>query len=143
MLESLFNKVAGVQDCFKTYLLYALLRFYFPLSKTLKNVINFLYTMLFQKMLNVKLSSQRHIQNQVEHLQQSFFTSIKLLNSIELPLGSIFYTSHPFVKKLVTVKTLGVIVFRTSEVIVKNGTIFFEIRNYVMEQCHHVKQRFL
>ena len=143
MLESLFNKVAGVQDCFKTYLLHALLRFHFPLSKTLKNVINFLYTMLFQKMLNVKLSSQRHIQNQVEHLQQSFFTSIKLLNSIELPLGSIFYTSHPFVKKLVTVKTLGVIVFRTSEVIVKNGTIFFEIQNYVMEQCHHVKQRFL
>ena len=29
-----------------------------------------------------------------------------LLNSIELPLGSIFYTTQPFVKKLTTVKTL-------------------------------------
>ena len=41
-----------------------------------------------------------------------FFTFIKpyfknILNSIELPLGSIFYTTHPFVKKLTTVKTLG------------------------------------
>ena len=30
-----------------------------------------------------------------------------VLDSIELPLGSIFYTTHPFVKKLTTVKTLG------------------------------------
>ena len=47
---------------------------------------------------------------------QLFFTSAKLcfiniLNSIELPLGSIFYTTHPFVKKLTTVKTLGEKVF--------------------------------
>ena len=35
MMESLFNKVAGPQDCFKTYLLHALLRFYFPLGKTM------------------------------------------------------------------------------------------------------------
>ena len=34
MLESLFNKVAGPQDCCKTYLLHALLRFYFSLGKT-------------------------------------------------------------------------------------------------------------
>ena len=36
-----------------------------------------------------------------------FFTSVKpyfknLLNSIELPLGSIFYATHPFVKKPTT-----------------------------------------
>ena len=30
-----------------------------------------------------------------------------ILNLIELPLGSIFYTTHPFVKKLTTVKILG------------------------------------
>ena len=33
---------------------------------------------------------------------------------IKLPLGSIFYTTHPFVKKLTTMKSL-----------VHNGTIFF------------------
>ena len=37
----------------------------------------------------------------------AFFTSVKpyfknVVNSIELPLGSIFYTTHPFVKKLTT-----------------------------------------
>ena len=45
-----------------------------------------------------------------------FFTSVKpyfkyVLNSIEFPLGSIFYTTHPFVKKLTTVKTSGEKVF--------------------------------
>ena len=40
----------------------------------------------------------------------AFFTSFKpyfqnVLNSIELPLGSIFYTTHPFAKKLTTEKT--------------------------------------
>ena len=35
MLQSLFNKVAGPQDCYKTYLLHALLRYYFSLGKTL------------------------------------------------------------------------------------------------------------
>ena len=47
---------------------------------------------------------------------QAFFTSVKpdfknVLNSIELPLGSIFCTTHTFVKKLTTVKTLGEIFF--------------------------------
>ena len=36
MLESHFNKVVGLQDCFKTYLLHALLRFYFSSDKTTK-----------------------------------------------------------------------------------------------------------
>ena len=31
MLESLFNKAGGLQDCCKTYLLHALLRFHFSL----------------------------------------------------------------------------------------------------------------
>ena len=35
MLESLFNKVAGTQDYCNTYLLHALLKFYFSLGKTL------------------------------------------------------------------------------------------------------------
>ena len=46
-----------------------------------------------------------------------FFTSFKpyfknVLNSIKLPLSCIFYTAHPFVKKLITLKTLGEKVFR-------------------------------
>ena len=35
----------------------------------------------------------------------------KVLNSIELPLGSILYTTHPFVKRLATVKASGEKVF--------------------------------
>ena len=42
VLKSLFNKVPGLQDCCKTYLLHALLRFYLPLPKTFKSFINFL-----------------------------------------------------------------------------------------------------
>ena len=49
-------------------------------------------------------------------MMEHFFTSVKtyfknVLNSIELPLDSIFYTTHPFIKKLTTVKALGVKVF--------------------------------
>ena len=36
LLESFFNKVAGPEDCHKTYLLHSHLRFYFSLGKTLK-----------------------------------------------------------------------------------------------------------
>ena len=40
----------------------------------------------------------------------AFFTSVEpyfknVLNLIELPLGSIFYTTHTFVKKLTTLKS--------------------------------------
>ena len=43
---------------------------------------------------------------------QLFFTSVKpyfknVLNSIELPLCSVFYTTQPFVKNLTTLKTSG------------------------------------
>ena len=41
VLESLFNKVKGLQECCKTYLLHAHLRFYFSSGKTLKIFINF------------------------------------------------------------------------------------------------------
>ena len=45
-----------------------------------------------------------------------FFTSAKpyfknVLNLIELPFGSIFYTTHIFVKKFTSVKTSGEKVF--------------------------------
>ena len=58
-------------------------------------------------MLNVKLCSQRHILTQVKHLRWSFLTSVKpyfknVLSLIELPLGSIYYATHPFMKKLTT-----------------------------------------
>ena len=43
MLESLLKTVAGPQDCCKTNLLHALLRFYFSLGKTLKVVFTEAY----------------------------------------------------------------------------------------------------
>ena len=47
---------------------------------------------------------------------ETFFTSVKpyfknVLKSIELPLGSIFYKTHSFVKKRTIVKTSGEKVF--------------------------------
>ena len=44
------------------------------------------------------------------YMMELFFTLVKpnfknMLNLIELPSGSIFNTTHPFVKKLTTVKT--------------------------------------
>ena len=44
MLESLFNKVAGLQD-----------RFYFSLAKTLKNFINFLTSYVLLKNVKCKV----------------------------------------------------------------------------------------
>ena len=38
--ESLFNKVAGLQDCCKTYIVHPHVRFYFAVCKTLKKLIN-------------------------------------------------------------------------------------------------------
>ena len=95
MLESLFNKVAGLQDCCKAYLLHTLLRFYFSLDKTFKN---FIQRGIFRTKSNI--------------YRGAFFISVKpyfknVLNSIELPVGSIFYTTHPFMKKLTTLKPLG------------------------------------
>ena len=46
----------------------------------------------------------------------AFFTSVKpyfknVLNLIDLPLGSIFCSTHPFVKNLIIVETSGAKVF--------------------------------
>ena len=40
MLQSLYNKVADPQDCCQTYLLHALLRFYFSLGKTVQSYVH-------------------------------------------------------------------------------------------------------
>ena len=45
----------------------------------------------------------------------AFFTSVEpyfknVFYSIELPLDSIFYTTHPFVKKLTTMKSSGEVI---------------------------------
>ena len=87
MSQPLFNDVAGLQDCCKGYLLHTLLRFYFSLGKTLKN---FIHRGIVRTKSNI--------------YSEAFFTLVKpyfknVLNSIELPLGSFFYTTHPFVKK--------------------------------------------
>ena len=49
VFKSIFNKVAGLQDCCKTYLFHTQLRFYFSSGKTLKTFINFLLTMFYKK----------------------------------------------------------------------------------------------
>ena len=53
--------------------------------------------------------TEAYLQPSQNIFNQAFFTSVKpyfknVLNLIELPLGSIFYTTHPFVKKLPTLK---------------------------------------
>ena len=63
----------------------------------------------------------------------AFFTLVKpyfknVLNSIELPLGSIFYAPNPFVKKLSTLKTS-----RETE-----KKSFFSKFDYTMEWSHHI-----
>ena len=58
-----------------------------------------------------------------------FFTLVKpyfknVLNSVKLPLGSIFYTTQPLMKKLTTLKTSG------QKVLTMEHIFFFEIGNY-------------
>ena len=65
----------------------------------------------------------------------AFFTLVMLyskniLYSIELPLNSIFYTTHPFMKKLTTLKT------SRKKVLLTMGLLFLEIQNCTMEWCH-------
>ena len=65
-----------------------------------------------------------------------FFTLVKpyfknVLNLLKLPLGSIFYTTYPFVKKTcnpTTVKISGEKVFCQQW-----DNLFFEIQNYAIE----------
>ena len=75
-------------------------------------------------MLNVIFSGIFRSKSKI--YDEAFFTSVKpyfknliLLNSIELLLGSIFYTTHPFVKKTYNCVNFG----RKS--LVNNGTIVF------------------
>ena len=51
---------------------------------------------------------------------------------IELPLGFIFDTTHPFMEKLTIVKTSEEKVFCRQQ-----NNFFFKIQNCAMEQCHH------
>ena len=55
VLECLLNKVVGLQDCCKTYLVHAHLRFYFSLGKTSKNFINVLYRPCSSKNVKCKV----------------------------------------------------------------------------------------
>ena len=68
----------------------------------------------------------------------TFFTSIKpyfktyILNSIQLLLGSIFYTTHPFMKKLTTLKTSGEVSYLLIQILwskhfLKNDGALFNI----------------
>ena len=115
MLESLLNQVAGLQDYYKTYLLHALSRFYLSLGKTLKKFIHFFLNYVLLKNVNVKFT-EVYLEPSRTSTIELFLTLVKpyfknILNSIELPLGSTFYTTHPFVKKLTAVKTSGEKVF--------------------------------
>ena len=51
-----------------------------------------------------------------------------------MPLGSIFYTTHPFMKKTYNCENFG-----RKSLLLTMETIFFEIQNYAMEWCHHKK----
>ena len=64
----------------------------------------------------------------------AFFTSVRpyfknVLNSIKLPLGSIFYS--PFREKAYNCKN-----FRRKSLLLTVEQFFFEIRNFAMEWCH-------
>ena len=67
-------------------------------------------------MINVKLCSQRpSFGTKFNTYDGAYFTLVKpyfksVLNSIELPLGSIFNTTHPFVIKLTNLKTSGEVI---------------------------------
>ena len=63
-----------------------------------------------------------------------FFTLVKpyfknVINSIQLPLGSIFYTTNSFVKKLSTVKTSGEKVFLFQNSKLHNGMVSSQAMN--------------
>ena len=99
MLESLFNKVAGLQD-----------RFYFSLAKTLNIFINFLTNyvkckvMLTEAYLEPSRTATMELFSlRLSHILKTYFS--------KLPSGSIFYTTHSFVKKPTTLKTWGEKIF--------------------------------
>ena len=69
----------------------------------------------------------------MEHILLQLSHNLKTYLIRSIPLDSIFYTTHPFVKKTYNWK------LREKKSFVNNGTIFFEIRNYAKEWCHHKK----
>ena len=67
-------------------------------------------------MLNVKYAHRGTFRTTSNIYDGAFFTSVKayfknVLNSIELPLSSVFYTTYPFVKKLKNSENFGRKVF--------------------------------
>ena len=95
MLESLFNKVAGLQD-----------RFYFSLAKTLKNFINFITNYVKCKVMLTEAYLEPSRTSTME-LSSLWLCHILKMCVSKLPLGSIVYTTHHFVKKPTTLKTSG------------------------------------
>ena len=59
MLESLFNKVAGLEDCCNTYLLHTLLRFYFSFHQLSIKLCSFYKVMLCSLTIFSKMLSHR------------------------------------------------------------------------------------
>ena len=122
VLESLFDKVAGPQDCCKTYLLHALLRFHFSLGKTL---YIYVHRGVFRTKLNI--------------YNGAFFTLVKpyfknVLNSIALLLGSNFLHNSLFHEKTDNCENFG-----RKSLFLAMEQFFIEIRNYAMEWRHHKK----
>ena len=100
------NNVIGPQDCCKTYLLHALLGVYLSLVKPCKVMFTEAYLEPSQtSMMELFLLWLSHILKM--YLIQS--------NCLQDP----FFTNHPFLEKLPTVKSLG------EKSFVNNGTIFF------------------
>ena len=104
MLESLFNKVTGLQH-----------RFYFSWAKTLKNFINFLTNYVLLRNVKCKVMlTEAYLEPSRTSTMELF--SLWLSHNLKmyfskLPLGSIFCTTHPFGKKPKTLKTSGEKIF--------------------------------
>ena len=82
--------------------------------------------------------TEAYLEPSWKSMMELFFTLVKpcyknVLNSIKLPLGSIFYTTHPFMKKLTTDN------FGKKSLLLTIKLFFFEIQNYAME-WHHRKR---
>ena len=95
MLESVFNNVAGLQDCCKAYLLHTLLRFYFSLDKTLKN---FIHRGIFRTKSNIYSGA-------FFTLGKPYFNNI--LNFDRIAYRFYFLHNIPFHEKFRTLETSG------------------------------------
>ena len=132
MLESLFNKLQTwtPEDYCKTYLLHALLRFYFSLGKILKNFINLPWTINFYELLkNVKwkaMFTKGYLQ--LSRISTMELFSLWLNQNFENVLH--FLHNSPFRENGCNCENFG-------RSLINNRTIFiFEIRNYAMKWHH-------